>query len=169
MRITSGGDVLIGGQTSALASALLTVESNNNKGIAIGYGSGTNEYRRLYHDVTGLYFESSTNQAYLSAAGTWVNASDVNIKKNIVDIKYGLNDVLKTKPRSYKMKSDNQQQIGFIAQELKEIIPEVVQDVEGKPLGISYGSLVTLAFKAIQELKADNDSLKARIETLENK
>tara|TARA_R100000664_G_scaffold3047_6_gene7192 strand:+ start:2586 stop:5480 length:2895 start_codon:yes stop_codon:yes gene_type:complete len=161
MTMGHNGEIKIGTST-ALGSGLLTVASNNNQGIAIGYGSGTNEYRRLYHHSTGLYFESSTNQAYLSAAGAWTDASDISIKKDIVEIKYGLDDVLKTKPRSYKMKSDDEVQIGFVAQEIKEIIPEVVTDVEDKPLGVSYGKLVAVAFKAIQELEA-------RVKELENK
>jgi hypothetical protein len=39
---------------------------------------------------------------------------------------------------------------------------------EGNPDALHYGNMVSLAFKAIQELKADNDALRARIEALEN-
>ena len=60
------------------------------------------------------------------------------------------------------MKSDDEVQIGFVAQEIKEIIPEVVTDVKDKPLGVSYGKLVAVAFKAIQELKAEIDELKKK-------
>jgi hypothetical protein len=66
--------------------------------------------------------------------------------------------------------------VGFIAQELKEIIPEVVTGDPEKQLGVDYGSLVAVAFKAIQELKAINDTqaetinaLTARIVALESK
>ena len=163
--INNDGTIEIG--RDVIDTALLTVESDNDQGISIGYGSGTNEYRRLYQHSTGLYFKSSTNQAYLSAAGAWTDASDISIKKDIVEIKYGLDDVLKTKPRSYKMKSDDEVQIGFVAQEIKEIIPEVVTDVEDKPLGVSYGKLVAVAFKAIQEQQEIINDLKTRIETLE--
>jgi hypothetical protein len=160
MSILSDGKVAIG-RTSALGNGLLTVQSNNGLGLAIGYGTGTNEYRRLYHHSTGLYFESSTNQAYLSAAGAWTNASDVTLKKDIEDIDYGIETTKKLKPRKYKMKSDDQEQVGFIAQELVEEVPEVVSGKD-EILGVSYGQLTAVLTKAIQELSAKNDALEAQ-------
>jgi hypothetical protein len=151
-----------------LGGAVATIHSNNAQGLAIGYGTGTNEYRRLYHHSTGLYFESSTNQAYLNSSGAWVNASDVTLKKDIEDIDYGLETIKSLKPRKYKMKSDDEAQIGFIAQELAEQVPEIVGGKEGL-LGVSYGQLTAVLTKAIQEQQALIESLTARIETLEAK
>ncbi|MCX6715789.1 MAG: tail fiber domain-containing protein, partial [Candidatus Taylorbacteria bacterium] len=65
--------------------------------------------------------------------------------------KYGLDTVMKTTPRSYTMKGSNLPQVGFIAQELKPLIPEVVDGTDGS-MGISYGNLVAVAFQAIKEL-----------------
>jgi len=155
------------GLSSQLGSAIFTVHSNNAQGLAIGFGSGTNEYRRLYHDVTGLYFESSTNQAYLNSSGAWINASDVTLKKDIEDIDYGIETVKNLKPRKYKMKSDNEAQIGFIAQELAEQVPEIVGGKEGL-LGVSYGQLTAVLTKAIQEQQATIEALTARIAALES-
>jgi hypothetical protein len=172
MRVLADGKVTVG-RSTALGNGQLTVQSNNGAGLAIGYGTGTNEYRRLYHHSSGLYFESSTNQAYLSAAGAWTNASDVTLKKDIEDIDYGIETTKKLKPRKYKMKSDDQEQIGFIAQELVEEVPEVVSGKD-EILGVSYGQLTAVLTKAIQELSAKNDALesentaiKARLDALE--
>jgi hypothetical protein len=153
------------GRASSLGGGLLTVQSNNSQGLAIGYGTGTNEYRRLYHHSSGLYFESSTNQAYLSAAGAWTNASDVTLKKDIEDIDYGIETVKSLKPRKYKMKSDDEAQIGFIAQELVEQVPEIVGGREGL-LGVSYGQLTAVLTKAIQEQQAQIETLKQEIQEL---
>lgn len=160
-----GGYVTVGRETN-LGSSVFTVQSNNNAGLAIGYGTGTNEYRRLYHHSSGLYFESSTNQAYLSASGAWINASDVTLKKDIEDIDYGIETVKNLKPRKYKMKSDDEAQIGFIAQELVEQVPEIVGGKEGL-LGVSYGQLTAVLTKAIQEQQTLIESLTARIAALE--
>ena len=149
-----------------LGGAVATINSNNAQGLAIGYGTGTNEYRRLYHHSTGLYFESSTNQAYLNAAGVWTDASDITYKKDIEDIDYGIETVKKLKPRKYKMKSDDTEQIGFVAQELVEQVPEIVSEKDGI-LGVAYGQLTAVLTKAIQEQQTLIESLTDRIAALE--
>ena len=64
----------------------------------------------------------------------------------------------------------------MVAQDVKSI-PELAFLVSGEetdengtqtPLQLQYNSLFTVAIKAIQELKARNDALEARISALEN-
>ena len=57
-----------------------------------------------------------------------------------------------------------------MAHELQDVLPYAVtgeKDAE-EMQGVDYSKIVPLLVKSIQELKAGNDSLKARIETLEN-
>ena len=150
-------------------------------GWAIGEGTAGNttagSYRRAYFASAndGLYYWNGNNQAYLTSAGVWEDASDERLKKDIVDIPYGLDVVKSLKPRKYKMKADDLEQIGFIAQEVKDIIPEVTTfttvehtDKEnGDQYGLSYGHLTAVLTKAIQEQQVIIDDLKSRIETLE--
>jgi hypothetical protein len=168
MRIDSSGNVLVGTTSNIPANAKIFAKGNG-VGIAVGYGTGGAEYRHLYmnNGDGSLYFFNDTNYASLSAAGSWTNASDARLKKNIVDIKYGLADVLRMHPRSYQMNAVNGDFVGFIAQELKEVIPEVVSGDPEKQLGVDYGSLVAVAFKAIQEQQVLITSLTARIAALE--
>ncbi len=84
--------------------------------------------------------------------------------------KYGLITVMQLKPVTYFYKADttNHPEVGFIAQDVQKLIPEVVSGTEGdlakgETLGLSYGNLVPVLTKAIQELKAENDSLKASL------
>ena len=123
------------------------------------------EYRQIYFSNSTKYllFNNGSNQASLTSAGAWSNASDSRLKNNIVDIKYGLSTVIATQPRSYKFNNLEGDYIGFVAQELKEVIPEVVSGSEETQYGVDYGSLVAVAFKAIQELKAEVDSLKQQL------
>mgnify|MGYP001562370174 FL=1 len=74
-------------------------------------------------------------------------------------LKYGLNTVMQMRPREYKMKNTNIPQVGFIAQEMREIVPEVVSGEEGN-LGISYGQIAPILAKAIQELHTSLEQLK---------
>ena len=69
-------------------------------------------------------------------------------------------------PRKYKIKADNSDAIGFIAQEMEAIIPEVVNGEDGSK-GLAYGHLTAVLVKAIQEQQTIIDDLKSRIETLE--
>ena len=52
--------------------------------------------------------------------------SDRRIKKDIVNTSFGLKEILQLRPVDYKLLSSNENEIGFIAQEVKQIIPTVV-------------------------------------------
>ena len=98
-----------------------------------------------------------------------------------IRLNYGLETILKLVPVDYLLKSNNLSQIGFIAQDLKPIVPEAVNGTEGdiekgETLGITYTTLIPILTKAIQEqekniqeLKKENEDLKKRIDALENK
>jgi len=112
--------------------------------------------------------------------------SDVKLKENIVDASPKLASLMQVKVRNYNMIGDTTKQIGVVAQELEEIFPAMVEetpdkDVNGNDLGtktkaVKYSVFVPMLIKAIQELKAINDTqaetinaLTARIVALEAK
>jgi hypothetical protein len=159
MRIDSSGNLLVG-TTSNSAGSKMAVSSS---GVTI-YDTG---YRQIYMNGQVLSFFNGSNEATLTQSGVWTNASDSRLKKNITNIKYGLNTVLITQPRSFERNDVEGNYIGFIAQELKEHIPEVVYGE--KQLSVDYGSLVAVAFKAIQEQQALIESLTTRLTALESK
>ena len=108
------------------------------------------------------------NGAYLTDAGVWSSGSDISKKYNITNLKYGLAEIMKLRPVEFDWKGSNVHDIGFIAQEVKPIIPEIVNGEEGS-MGIGYSHFAPIVVNAIQELKQENDELKARIEALEAK
>jgi hypothetical protein len=99
-----------------------------------------------------------------------IQTSDKREKDNIKQLNYGLEHLKKLKPVSFKWKARPEEGItvGLIAQEVKEIIPEVVydpatvieKDAEGKtikpdpnaPMGIRYSDLIPVLINAIKEL-----------------
>jgi hypothetical protein len=172
-RIDSSGNLLVGTTTNLASTAKMSVYNTGggSGGMAIGYGSTFGQFRVMYllSGNGGLYFDNGTNAALLNSAGAWTNASDARLKNSITDIKYGLSAVLSTQPRSYKMNDLEGDYFGFIAQELQTVLPEVISGDPEKQLGVDYGSLVAVAFKAIQELKAIVDTQAARITALEAK
>lgn len=71
------------------------------------------------------------------------------------------------------MRDSGAGQIGFIAQEVQSLIPELVSGVEGdleqgELLGLNYGNMSAVLVKAMQELAEENRSLIKRINQLES-
>ena len=170
----SGGSKVYVGPAVADMGGYLNVA---NAGCAIGFADDQGYYRRIYAHTNSssmeLRFWNGVNEARLTTAGVWTNASDVNLKKDIVDIEYGLETVKKLKPRKYKMKANDEEQIGFIAQEVETEVPEVVGAGEN-PDGViqknlSYGQLTAVLTKAIQEQQELIETLQTKVAALENK
>ena len=172
LRIDSVGNTYINTQNDM--GGILNVSRPD--GIAIGNANDQTYYRRLYGAGTGanmeLRFWNGSNEGVLNSSGSWVNASDISLKENIVDTSYGLSTVLNLQPRNYTMIEGGNAEVGFIAQEMELVIPEVVntsQNPNGEEIkGISYGQLTAVLTKAIQEQQATITELEARITALEN-
>lgn len=106
---------------------------------------------------TGNSIEDASG-AKLTASGVWTDASDQTKKKNINRLSYGLSELLKFNPVQYIWKDSGLSDIGFIAQEVQKIIPELVYGTEGN-LSMSYGHLTALLVKSIQEQQTRIDGL----------
>jgi hypothetical protein len=99
------------------------------------------------------------------------DASDERLKKNIVDTATkGLEIINGARMRDFNWKkNDLPIKCGIIAQELQSVFPKAVKegDDEDKTLRIRKTDFIYVLVKAVQELSASNDALKARIEVLE--
>jgi hypothetical protein len=93
-------------------------------------------------------------------ATDWVARSDYRLKNSIQPHRYGLCDVMKLNPVSYILKSDKceRNRIGFIAQCVREIIPEVVYGDD--MLGIEYSKMVSVLTSAIQQQQCQIEELR---------
>ena len=100
-------------------------------------------------------------------------SSDRRLKNNIHNTKYGLKEILELRPVSYSLRSDKTKStyLGLIAQEVQELIPEIVSvgDDAEKTLGMRYVELVPILIKAIQEQQAMIDDLKKKNASAEMK
>jgi hypothetical protein len=133
---------------------------NNDGELTIGYGSTDN----------GAYKLQVKDSVYVGgnvSASAYTTRSDFNLKDDIFDLKYGLNDVLKLQPVEYTYKSNGSKQLGFIAQDIGTILPEVVSFEES--MSVNYQAIIPILTKAIQEQQALIKALEQRIINLENK
>jgi len=113
----------------------------------------------LYVDSSGLFYRATSSLKY---------------KTNIENATHGLADVLKLRPITYEGKAEvdaGKTYGGLIAEEVHEAgLTEFVQYADdGSPDAIHYGNMVSLAFKAIQELKTIVDAQAAEIAELKAK
>lgn len=108
------------------------------------------------------------------AVGAAGALSDRRHKKNINDLSLdALRVVKELRPVTFAWKEpqDNGMegtQFGFIAQEVEEVLPETVltQGNDEQTKGLKYSALIPVLTKAIQQLEAKNEELKARSEAL---
>ncbi|MCU0370317.1 MAG: tail fiber domain-containing protein [Bacteroidales bacterium] len=117
-------------------------------------------------------------------AYAWDTYSDIRIKSDIRPIPYGLDAVMKLEPIAYYhhnssvknreiiVENDGANDIGFVAQDIYQLIPEVVTKPEDESValwGMSYEKLVPVLVKAIQEQQAMISELQEKVEELEGK
>lgn len=187
MRIDSAGNVGIG--TTAPAQKLDVKGSIGTGAIVVSTTSNTGVFPYTLIQNSGLYSNVSVSN-YSSMSGgsiyatgtisgqTLTQRSDLRLKHDIGSLNYGLKDLIKLNPTSYKWNSDNRIDIGFIAQEVEKIIPELVFKDEKGFYSIDYSKITSVIVKAIQEmnvsidnrfatLEKENAQLKARLEKLE--
>jgi hypothetical protein len=108
-----------------------------------------------------------------AASGTSVSfntTSDERLKKNIVDASSQLDTIKNIKVREFDWKKNDYHELGVIAQEIKTVVPNAVQeggdDVTKHPFGVDYGKIVPYLIKAVQEQQEQIDALQSEINTL---
>ncbi|EDR25599.1 hypothetical protein EDI_172560 [Entamoeba dispar SAW760] len=86
------------------------------------------------------------------AENGFLQRSDQRYKKDIKKISNALEKIMLLTGRSYKYLNDKQKRFGFIAQELKEIIPEAVKEDEDGTLSIEPLALLPFIIESLKEL-----------------
>ena len=103
--------------------------------------------------------------------------SDLRLKSNVVESTLGINEIMQLTPKIYdKYKTTKKierinKEVGFIAQEVVEIIPEIVgqPDDEDELYKIYYDMLIPVLTKGIQEQQMEIEALKKESKAMEVK
>jgi len=135
----------------------LTLSAHN---VSIRNYDGTNmiESARFVHDK-------------LTCAGDVIgygSPSDVRLKENIKPIKSALDKVSKLQGVTFDWKEsdsilDIKEDIGFIAQDVQEVLPELVRENSDGMLSMRHQGITPILLEAIKELKAEIEDLKKKI------
>ena len=139
------------------------INLNRNTGV----GGNTISYSQ-----GGQKFAVDSNGVVQSTSGAISVISDISQKENIVQIPYGLPEIMQLQPRQYDYKdgcaSEAKGVLGFVAQEVEPVLPELVTEWgEGGLKALKTSDMIPVLVKAIQDQQAVIEDLKARIAKLE--
>jgi hypothetical protein len=180
-RITSGGDLLVGSVTTTTSSSAgfqvlgSLVSGHWDPTVVTDSNSASASCWDIYSTATGSYRFYVTTTGVISAVNTTISAIfDQRLKENIQDLDVGLSKIMALKPRKFDWKEGKGKNIkgdrGWIAQEFEQVFPDMIDTwrdpaPEGEePYKSVRADLIPVMVKAIQELKAEVDSLKAQLE-----
>ena len=173
--MTAGAKNTIIGCYSGNEGGLDIRTADNN--IVLSDGDGNPRGYYLGSDTT-WYFPDVYNDASSSSANVVVldggrllrSTSSRKYKNTINDATHGLTELVTLRPVTYKGNNDGDTVFGgLIAEEVHDagLTEFVAYNKNNEPDSLHYGNMVSLCIKAIQELKTELDSAKARITTLE--
>ena len=166
-------DISINHSYSSNGYSYKIFESSLNTAIMKEYYSDVTSTRHLKVQITGNGYITNRNNSYKAI-------SDSRLKENIQDSGPKLEDLLKVRVVNYNLKgSDPTKYIGVLAQELEDVFPNLVTELEPSPKDIqdgntikykavNYSSFDVLLIKALQEQNAILKNIEKRIVALED-
>ena len=145
---------------------------NSNFNITFAYNGATYMYYNVIEDRVDFnkHISTGTNNVYCNAL---FETSDKRLKENIEDVDEDCSDIVrKINVKTFNMKGDDQKKnhIGFIADELQDLLPkkfEGVVDKNGEYLGVNYGKMTAVLIKALQETLTKVEHLESSVYELQ--
>lgn len=112
-------------------------------------------------------WSSNFDTGDFTASGNVTAYSDKRLKKNIIRLVNGLAKVRRMMPVTYEEVSSGRARVGFVAQDMRDVVPHVVvEDAEGY-LSINYGALTSVLASAIQDIDEQLKDIRRRLKALE--
>jgi len=163
--------------TAYIDTTLTSQTSMYNTSLKVGRDSGGDWIDFGTDDNIKVYL-SNVEEFRFASGGTFhadadvvayssTVASDMSLKENITDTKYGLDDIMKLRGVDFDWKREDMgHDVGVLAQEVEAVIPELVKEHEGlngreKFKAVDYNKLVPVLIESIKELKKEIDDLKS--------
>ncbi|MBK9273933.1 MAG: tail fiber domain-containing protein [Flavobacteriales bacterium] len=119
----------------------------------------------------GAFLLLVNGSAAKPGGGSWSTSSDLRLKKNVAPLTGSLNTLLGLRGVTFEYKDPAAIQelpgtrIGFIAQEVEQVLPDWVEEVDGYKR-LTIRGFEALTVEALRELKAENAGLRAEVEAL---
>ena len=102
--------------------------------------------------------------------GTLTETSDISLKENILPLESSLDKVMKLNGVSFNKKATpNVKEIGFIAQEVQAVIPDLVTETNEGIKTVSYSRVTAVLVETIKEQQSQIEELKNMVNMLAEK
>ena len=142
-----------GGPSTVVNASAVTTNATFYPVFVAGTGNQTPSIRTA---ATAFTFNASTGT--LTVGGDFDSGSDERLKKNIETVKGALKIIKNIRGVRFDWKESGKPSLGVIAQELEEVIPELVKGTDNKT--VTYNGLIAVLIEALKELQE-------RVEVLE--
>ena len=151
------------GQYNSSGSSATSASSFSTSAPAFVIGNGTASNARS--DAFKVMFNGDTTVSNdLTVSGDVVISSDARLKSNIVSLGSTLPKLLQIDGKSYEMKG--KQKIGVLAQEIKEVFPELVSEDDNEMLAVNYQGLVPVLINALKEQQSEIETYRDEVSEL---
>lgn len=146
--------------SGSINSVVITDTGPNGANLKFAGNGSTTPNKTIRANGGNLQIVNSAYSAVISAltdAGVWSASdfqatSDERLKKHIRPLRRGVDELKRMPPREYI--KDGREEIGFLAQEARKVIPEAVTEGDDGYLRLSYGQVTALLARAILEIDA---------------
>tara|TARA_B110000971_G_C19976686_1_gene485301 strand:- start:75 stop:734 length:660 start_codon:yes stop_codon:yes gene_type:complete len=145
------------GSSAISSSQGIVLDVNDNLGIGVNEASDLPLAYKLV--VSGS----------IKATGTVVQGSDERLKKDIAPIDNALSRINHIDGVFFKYKDSGDKSVGFVAQQIQKVLPEVVSEDNNGYLGVNYSGVTAVLVEAIREQSSIISDLENRLSKLENK
>jgi hypothetical protein len=164
------GNLTASGEIASQGS-YLRVKGAGNEQCYIGGDGGGNDVQigSMRADSNGVVAYNATTNTYMRFTCLSLSqTSDERSKDNIEPIPGALEKIVRLCGVSFDWKMDRRpegspKQLGLIAQQVREIVPEAVMDGKGGLLSIAYNAITALLIEAVKEQQKHIDELRAAL------
>jgi len=164
------------GVTSNVAGTGVSVSAGTGA-VTISIGQSVATSANAQFNSLGIGMAASATAGRIDATNDIVaySSSDIRFKENIKPIENPLEKISKISGNTYDWKEENKiehgyegNDVGVIAQEIEEVLPQLVQTRENGYKAVKYDKLVALLIEGIKEQQSQIEELRNKIEKLEN-
>ena len=148
-------------------------ELHNKPTLGTAAAASTGDFAAASHTHTpaqaglgNLSSDGNNLAGNFTATGDITAFSDARVKENIETIDNALDKVTQLRGVEYNRIGAEEKSIGVVAQEIREVLPEVVKENEDGMLSVAYGNITGVLIEAIKEQQKQIEELKAQINAL---